>query len=130
MFSLSISIGIVFFDCPFGLSRESWDTQAFPAEDWAAIIQRLKAINPIQCCRFILQHLLGKEVDYGDAMVRAAGLKALTYWFWIKPGQNQANVGTVSSVEILTVASQSNPPPEADGLEPPCRSMGQPPQPL
>jgi hypothetical protein len=45
----------------------------------------------------------------GDAMVRVAGLKALTYWFWIKPGQNQANVETVSSVEILTVASHSDP---------------------
>jgi hypothetical protein len=72
--------------------------RAFPPKDWATIIQRLKAISPIQCCRFVLQHLLGKEADYGDMMVRVAGLKALTYWFWIKPDQNQANVETVSSV--------------------------------
>ena len=46
----------------------------------------------------------------GDAMVRVAGLKACQYWFWFKSGQNQANVETVSSVEILTVASHSDPP--------------------
>ena len=104
IFVLTCLLGVIFFDFPFGLGREEWDQFPLSVEELKTIIRKIQSMSAFPWFRFIAVVRQDLVALY-QAALQDLGFGHVHAWYWYKTTHNQEFVSTLSSVEVLLVAT-------------------------